>query len=114
MMLNDVLHWISLGTLLFYAIACLVRPRFAARKMDHVLNTGRSVSEFRILHGGFFLGLVLFALYANHPLVYQALGLSLIGAGLIRIAAIPVDRLPIPLSLMGAVTEIMMGIFLLV
>ena len=114
MMLNDVLHWITLGMIFFYAIACLVRTRFVASKMEHVLNTVRGVSEFRILHGGFFLGTGLFALYANHPLVYQALGWSLIGAGLIRIAAIPVDRPPIPLSLIGAVTEIMLGIFMLV
>ena len=114
MMLKDVLHWITLGMIFFYAIACLVAPRFVAPKMGHVLTTGRGVSEFRILHGGFYLGLGLFALYANHPLVYQALGWSLIGAGLIRIAAIPVDRPPIPLSLIGAVTEIMLGIFMLV
>jgi hypothetical protein len=114
MILNDVLHWISLGMIFLYAIACLVRPRFVAPKMGHVLNTGRGVSEFRILHGGFFLGTGLFTLYANHPLVYQAFGWSLIGAGLIRIAAIPVDRPPIPLSLIGAVTEIMLGIFMLV
>ena len=113
MLLNNVLHWISLGMIFFYAIACLVRPRFVARKMGHVLNTGRGVSEFRIQHGGFFLGMGLFALYANHPLVYQALGWSLIGAGLIRIVAIPIDRPPIPLSLSGAVTEIMLGIFML-
>ncbi|MFN8375690.1 MAG: hypothetical protein U0694_22820 [Anaerolineae bacterium] len=71
------------------------------------------MSEFRILHGGFFLGTALFTLYANHPLVNQAFGWSLIGAGLVRIAAIPVDRPPIPLSLMGAVTEIVLGVFML-
>lgn len=113
-MLNDVLHWISLGTILFYAIASLASPRFVARNLEHVLNTGRGVSEFRILHGGFYLGLGLFALYANHPLVYQALGWSWIGAGLIRIPAFLADHPTIPLSLIAFVAEIMLGIFLLV
>jgi hypothetical protein len=114
MMLTGVLRWISLGVILFYAIASLVRPRFVARKLDHVLNTGRGVSEFRILHGGFYLGLGFFALYSNNPLVYQALGWAWIGAGLIRIPAFLADRPGVPLSLIAFIGEIMLGIFLLV
>jgi hypothetical protein len=114
MMLAGVLHWISLGVIFFYAIASLARPRFVARKLEHVLNTGRAVSEFRILHGGFYLGLGLFALYSNHPLVYQALGWGWIGAGLIRIPAFLADRPSMSLSLIAFVGEIVLGVFLLV
>lgn len=114
MALNSVLRWISLGTILFYAIASLVRPRFVAHNLEHVLSTGRGVSEFRILHGGFYLGMALFALYANQPLVYQALGWGWIGAALIRIPAFPADRPNIPLTLIAFVGEMILGIFLLV
>lgn len=114
MTLSNVLHWISLGVIFYYSLASLIRPKFDAQNLEHVLNTGRGMSEFRILHGGFFLGLGLFAIYANHPMVYQALGWSWIGAGLIRIPAYFSDRPTIPLSLIAFIGEIAFGIFLLV
>lgn len=110
----DVLRWISVGALLFYATASIIKPRFVAQNLEHSLNTGRGVSEFRILHGGFFLGLALFALYANQPTVFQALGWSWIGAGVVRIPAYFLDKPAIPLSLIGLVAEIILGMFLLI
>lgn len=110
----DVLHWISVGTFIFYATPSIIMPKFVAENLEHSLNTGRGVSEFRILHGGFILGLALFALYANHSIVFQALGWAWIGAGVIRIPAYFLDKPTIPLSLMGFVGEITLGIFLLI
>ena len=114
MTINDALHWISVGTLLFYAIASAVMPKFVARNLEHVLKSGRGISEFRILHGGFFLGLSLFALYVNNPLVFQALGWAWIGAAVVRIPAYFPDRPTLSLSLLAFVAELTLGVFLLI
>jgi hypothetical protein len=114
MTISDVLHWIGVGALLTYAIASIALPRFVAHTLEHVLTSGRGISEFRILHGGFFLGLALFALYINNPLVYQALGWAWIGAAMIRIFAYLPDRPTRNISLISFLAEMMLGIFLLV
>jgi hypothetical protein len=114
MTINDALHWMSVGTLLFYGIASTLMPKFVARNLEHVLNSGRGISEFRILHGGFFLGVGLFALYINNPLVFQAVGWAWIGAALVRIPAYFADRPTLPLSLVAFVSELVLGIFLLI
>jgi hypothetical protein len=113
MTITDILHWISIGTIGFYALASAFMPKFVAQHLEHSLNSGRGSSEFRILHGGFYLGLAIFTLYANHPLVYQALGWSWIGAALIRIPAYLPDRPTLPLSLIAFIAELTLGIFLL-
>jgi hypothetical protein len=114
MTINDVLHWLGVGSLLFYAIASLAMPKFVARVLEHGLNSGRGISEFRILHGGFFLGLAAFALYLNNPLVYQALGWAWIAAAVIRLLAYLPDRPGRMISLISFLGEFVLGIFLLV
>src|SRR5258706_1278004 len=114
MTINVLLDWIGVGTLLVYAIASVALPKFVAQSLEHVLNSGRGISEFRIAHGGFFLGLALFALYVNNPLVFQALGWAWISAAVIRIAAYLPDRPTVNLSVLAFVAELTLGIFLLV
>ena len=93
MTLNEVLHCVSLGVILFYAVTSLAKPHFVAQNLDHTLNTGRGVSEFRILHGGFYLGLGLFALYANYQLVFQLWGCPWLSAAVIRIFSCEVSKM---------------------
>jgi len=114
MTINVLLHWIGVGSLLFYALASAAVPKFAAKNLEHVLNSGRGTSEFRATHGGFFLGLSLFALYVNHPLVFQALGWAWIAAAVIRLLAYLPDRPTITLSVIAFVAELTFGVFLLV
>lgn len=113
MTIRDALHWVGVGSLLFYGIASAVRPRFVARTLEHELSSGRGVSEFRILHGGFFLGITLFALYVHAFLVYQALGWAMIGAAVSRLLAYFLDRPARNISLLSFIGELAIGIFLL-
>ncbi len=55
MTIRDVFHWTGVGVLVVYAIASAVRPKFVAQTLEHGLSSGRGTSEFRILHGGFYL-----------------------------------------------------------
>ena len=114
MSLTDLLHWLGVGSLLFYGIGSLIRPKFVASVLEHQLESGRGISEFRVLHGGFFLGVSIFALALNHPLVYQALGFGLIGAALSRLLAYLPDKAARTISLVSFLGELVMGIFLLV
>lgn len=113
MTIGDVLHWIGAGSLLFYGVASAVKPKFVARTLEHELNSGRGVSEFRILHGGFFLGIALFALYARSSIVYQALGWAMIGAAAGRLLAYFPDRPARNISLLSLIGELALGIVLL-
>jgi len=106
MTIRDVLHWIGAGSLVVYAIASAVRPKFVAQPLEHGLSSGRGMSEFRILHGGFYLGVALFALYTNNSLVYQALGWAWIGAAVIRLLAYSSDRPPRNISLISFLAEV--------
>lgn len=114
MSIQTGLDWISVGTLLFYAIASAILPHFVARNLEHTLPSGRGVSEFRILHGGFFGGLALFALFANNPLVFQAMGFGWLGAALIRIPAYFPDRPTWNLSFAAFIGELILGLILLI
>jgi hypothetical protein len=114
MTIRDALHWVGVGALLFYGIASAARPKFVARTLEHDLSSGRGVSEFRVLHGGFFLGITLFALYVHTSFVYQALGWALIGAAVSRLLAYFPDRPARTISLLSFIGELVFGIFLLV
>ncbi len=105
MTINMLLHGISVGSLLVYVIASLIRPQFVAGVLEHALNSGHGISEFRIVHGGFFLGISLFALYSSHPVVYQAL------AAVVRILSYLPDLTAGYLAFLAA--ELILGIFLL-
>ena len=114
MELSNVLHLIGVFSLLIYAIGSAIRPQWVASWLEISLNTGRGISEFRVAHGGGFLGLSLFALYSNHPMAYQALGWGWLGAALIRLLAYLPDRPKItPTYIASFVLEAMLGIFLL-
>jgi hypothetical protein len=83
--------------------------------LENGLSSGRGFSEFRIAHGGSILGLALFALFLNHPLVFQALGWSCIGAAVVRLVSYLPDRPTVTASYLAFfATEIVAGIFLLV
>lgn len=112
--INTILNWIGAGVLLFYAAASIVRPRFVAQALEHGLETGRGVSEFRVLHGGFFIGMALFVLVANTPVAFHALGWAWVCAAAIRLAAYLPDRPALPLSVVGLVAEAALGVFLLI
>jgi hypothetical protein len=114
MTIIDILHWIGLGILLFYGIGSLIKPKFVAAALEHGLDSGRGISEFRVLHGGFFLGVTIFALALNHPMVYQALGFGMIGAALSRLLAYLPDKPSRMISLVSFLGEFVVGIFLLV
>jgi len=113
MMIRDMFHWVGVGALVVYAIVSAVRPKFVAQILEHRLNSGRGTSEFRILHGGFYLGISLFAVYINNSLTYQALGWAWIGAAVSRLLAYVPDRPTRNISLLSFLAEFVLGILLL-
>src|SRR4051812_33037396 len=114
MRINDIVHWIGTAALLAYGLASAIRPHWIAGLLEHGLNSGRGISEFRVAHGGSMLSLAVFALYVNNPLVYQMLGWACISAAVVRILAYLPDRPSVTANYLAfLVTEIMLGIFLL-
>lgn len=114
MTLNELLHWIGTASILAYGAVSAIKPHWVAGLLEHRLSTtGRGISEFRVAHGGV-AGLALFAFYLNHPLVFQALGWSCIGAAVVRLLSYLPDRPRVNASYLAfLVTEITAGIFLL-
>src|SRR5574341_137567 len=80
----------TLAVLLYAVLACFFPRRFAPF-IAQTLDSPRGVAEFRIIHGGF-LGMSVFALVANHPLVYMMLGIGWLGAAAARLLALILDR----------------------
>ena len=113
MTLTDILHWIGTLSLLAYGLASAIKPRWIADMLENGLSSGRGISEFRVAHGGW-MGLALFALYVNDPLVYQLLGWGWIGAALIRVVSYLPDRPKVTADYLAFLAvEIILGIFLL-
>jgi hypothetical protein len=93
-----MLHIFDLiGTLalLIYGVLALLFPQRFAPYIAQTLDTPRGVAEFRVAHGGGFIGMTIFALIVNDPLVYSLLGMGLLGAAAARLLAIPLDRPPL-------------------
>jgi hypothetical protein len=110
---SDVLHWIGAVALLLYGLASALKPRWIAGLLETGFSSGRGVSEFRIAHGGI-VG-PLFALYVNHPLVFQLLGYAWLCAALVRILSYLPDRPKLTIDyVLFLLAEIVLGIFLIV
>src|SRR5215468_4998595 len=111
---RDVLHLVGALALLIYGIASLLAPHRIALFIAQILDSSRGVAEFRILNGGFMIGLSLAALLANQPVGYAVLGIGWLGAAASRLIAMVVDRPPLNASFFAyLVAEVVLGMFLL-
>ncbi len=115
MTIPEILNIIGAISLLGYGIGSLLMPHRMAKLIAQELNTSRGVAEFRVVNGGYFIGLAGFALLVNQPLVYAALGIGWLGAAVGRIISFILDRPPLePIYIALLLFEIAMGIMLLV
>jgi hypothetical protein len=111
---NDILHWIGALSLLAYGLASAIRPQWVAGILENGLLSGRGVSEFRVAHGGGMIGMALFALFVNHPLVFHLMGWGWLGAAIVRVLAYLPDRPKVDASYLAFLAmEIGFGVFLL-
>lgn len=111
---SDALHWIGTVSLLLYGLASALKPHWIAGLLENGLSSGRGVSEFRVAHGGALLGVSLFALYVNHPLVFQLLGYAWLSAALVRTFSYLPDRPKLTIDyVLFLLAEIVLGIFLI-
>ncbi|MFN8375689.1 MAG: hypothetical protein U0694_22815 [Anaerolineae bacterium] len=109
---SDALHWIGAVSLLLYGLASALKPRWIAGLMENGFSSGHGVSEFRIAHGG--ITGPLFALYVNHPLVFQMLGCACLSAAAVRLLAYLPDRPKLTIDYgLFLLAEIVVGIFLI-
>ena len=112
-MLPNILHLIGTIALLAYGLTSIVAPKHIAPFIAHEIPTPRGVAEFRIL-GGFFSALSAFALYAQNPQVFMALGVAWLGAAAMRLVALLLDRPKFDAAYISFfVSEILLGIFLI-
>lgn len=115
MPIEDILNIVGAVSLLGYGIASLLLPHPVAKLIAQGLNTPRGIAEFRVVNGGYFIGLAGFALVANQPIVYAALGVGWLGAAGGRVFAFFVDRPPMEVIYAGLlIFEIAMGVMLLI
>ena len=113
--MSNILDVIGTLALLVYAVGSLLFPRFAAPFIAQTLDTPRGVAEFRVVHGGGFLAMSVYALAANDPRVYMVLGLGWLGAAAARVLAIPFDKPPLDVRYVGSlVFEVALGVMMIV
>lgn len=112
---TDLMNVIGTLSLLGYGIGSLFFPHPIAKLIAQQLITPRGIAEFRVVNGGYFIGLAGFALVINQPEVYAALGIGWLGAAVGRVYATLADRPPLSTMYLGLlVFEVVMGILLLV
>lgn len=115
MPIEDILNIVGAASLLLYGIASLLYPHRVAQLIAQQLTTPRGVAEFRVVNGGYFIGLAGFALAVQQPMVYAALGLGWLGAAFARLFAFTADRPALSPVYAGLLAfEIIMGVLLLV
>ena len=92
----------------------LLRP-WAAAAFTSMQPVGLlGVSEIRATYGGFFLALGAWALYAQAPAAFLAVGLAWLGAAAGRAVSVLADRSTSPKNLGGILFEAGIGALLLV
>jgi hypothetical protein len=90
------------------------RPEPTAKAIGFSLHGRRGRAEFRIGFGGFFLGLAGYALYLRNDSVFMAMGAMWLGAAVIRVLALLIDRPPFNVSYLGVLLfESAMGAMLI-
>ena len=70
------------------------RPERVAKMVGFSLHGRAGRAEFRVAFGGLFLGLAGYALYLRNDPVFTAMGAMWLGAAVIRIVAMALDRPP--------------------
>lgn len=104
MSIQAVLHLLGTLGLLGYGIGSLLLPHPMAKFIAQVLNTPRGIAEFRVVNGGYFIGLAGFAL-----------GVGWLGAAGARVFAYLVDQPPLEPIYGGLlIFEVAMGLMLIV
>lgn len=91
-MLSSILNNFGAVATLLFGVACLIWPAPIAKAVCFELKGARGRAEFRIGFGGFFAGLVGYALWAQNRAVFAALGFMWLGAAITRLAVLPVDK----------------------
>lgn len=76
------------------------------------VNGGRGVTEIRSILGGFFVGLGGAVLLLNDPAAYMTLGISYLVVALVRAISMFVDRSVERSNVISVVTEVILGIIL--
>jgi len=76
------------------------------------VNGGRGVTEIRSILGGFFVGLGGAVLLLNDPAAYTTLGISYLVVALVRAISMFVDRSVESSNVISVVTEVILGIIL--
>lgn len=80
-----ILQYLGASISLLLGLMAVVSPS-AVEKFVSIQAIGKlGISEIRATYGGFFLGISIFALYTQEPLVFVSLGFAWLGASFIRL-----------------------------
>ena len=76
------------------------------------VNGGRGITEIRTILGGVFIGLGAAVLVLNDPVAYMTLGITYLVVAGVRLISMFVDKSVERSNLISVVTEVIMGIIL--
>ena len=83
---------ISSAALFLSGVAGIVTPVKFLQALDMDATSARGVAETRLGLGGTYAGLGAYALLSRSPAAHRAVGATWLGAGLVRLAALRIDR----------------------
>ncbi len=106
--------WSYLGAVVTMALGIFgaIAPRRAAQFVSIEPIGGLGLSEVRATYGGLFIALGAVCLVVNTPPVYLTAAAAWIGAAVMRLPSLVVDRGSFPRAIGGAVMELTIGLLL--
>ena len=108
----DVLKIIAAVATILTGLLALLRPKAAYGFTGLTDTGGRGVTEMRSIFGGLFIALGVFPLVVNLPAAYQMLGWGYLAIAAVRLPAMFIDRSVVKSNVISLVTEIVLGLIL--
>lgn len=93
-------------------LVSLLAPRSVQGFTGLTASDGRGITEIRSILGGLFIGLGIAVLVLGTREVYQALGIMYLAIAAVRFVSIFVDKSSVQSNWISVVTEIVLGIIL--
>ena len=111
-MLLDILQYIACGATVLVGVVPLIAPRSVEGFTGLKAPGPRGVTELRAVMGGFFIALGLAPLLFQADAAFKMLGMAYLVVGGIRAVSIFIDRSMEQSNLISLLTEVVLGIVL--
>ncbi|MCG8329633.1 MAG: DUF4345 family protein [Chitinophagales bacterium] len=112
--MDNLLAFIAALFTAFFGVLAMIKPQLVA-KIASIAPKGKTgISEIRAVYGGWIFGLAAYALYSQSLDAYACLGFGWLGAAVLRITSIFIDKSYAPKNLRMVACELLVAMLFLI